>query len=157
MNEQCEPDLFTYFQRVPHKGLARIVATLEVLGITKSRYRWTSLGSLDLPRIEYRYNNGDYVCMLGVTRQPFIGYTSWLAFFATNDRKEQSSSIRLSFNETERMWFREWSKGVFANDRIDSLIRDWFPKGEPRIKLEQDGLVNATLQHVVHVLIGLNA
>lgn len=152
METRSEPDLFTYFQRVPHKGLARIIATLGVLDITMSRREWASNDAEDFPRVEYRPKNSAYTLAMGVSRRPFIEYTSWLSLHAVDELGERSSTIFLCFVESDRVWIREWSKGTFTDGLIDALIQSWFPKGEPRLRIEQDGLVDATLQHLVHIL-----
>ena len=157
MKDEFELDIFTYFQLVPHKGLARIIATLEVLGVTKLRYKWANKGTPDYPRIEYRHKNGNYVCALGVSRRPFIGHSSWLSFYATNERNEQSSVIILCFNEVDRIWLREWNRGIIIDAQINALIHTWFPKGDPRLLIEQDGLVNATIQHLIHLMLEADA
>ena len=155
MDDESEPDLFTYYQLVPHKGLARIIGTLEALGITKSCREWIGKGGDNYPRLEHCPKGSVYTLSMGVSRQVFIGYTSWFAFHAADAHDVRSSIILLCYSESERFWLREWSKGAFADRRIEALIQSWFPKGEQRQKLEHDGLVNATLQHLINAFHGV--
>lgn len=151
MDDDIELDILSYFQRVPHKGLVRIIATLEVLGVATVHRKWVSRGDENFPRIEY-LPEGIYKLSIGVTRQPFIGFTSWLSLHAVDENGERTSTLLLLHREADQVWLRSWSKGMRPDPCIDPLVRGWFPPGQNEQKLEHEGLVNATLQHLINIL-----
>lgn len=156
MDEEIDINVLTVFQRdpsIPHKGLARIAATLEVIGIPMVMRKWRSKGDEHFPRVQYM-GHSPYTLSMGVSRELSRGHTSWIAIQAVDEHHDSSSIIRLHFREAERMWLRSWSVGMVPDQLIDHLIREWFPHNEPEIRLENDDLINLTLQHFVILLNG---
>ncbi len=147
-------DLLTVFQHVPHKGLARIAATLEVLGFPMVLGRWRSKGDHHFPRVEYTDARSPYTLAMGVSRQPFLGHVSWISVHAIDEDHEQTAIVLLLYREAERSWLRSWSRGIHADPSIDKLIAEWFPKKESDILIAEDGLVNATIQYMVNIFHG---
>ncbi|MCE9586369.1 hypothetical protein K8R04_03565 [Candidatus Uhrbacteria bacterium] len=152
MDEDIDIDILSHFHRVPHKGLSRIVETLDVLGIATVDRKWKSAGDEHYPRIEYLLES-PYTLSMGVTRQPFVGHTSWISIHAANEDHERTSTLLLMYREADRIWLRSWSRGMCPDARIDALVAQWFPRGESQVQLDQDGLINATAQHLANILL----
>jgi hypothetical protein len=152
--EYVQIHVFNTFQLVPHMGLARMEAAIESLGLGRTMRYWKSVGSADFPRVEYIDQHSVYGLSMGVTRQPFSGYSSWMAIQAVDENQDRSSAIRLMYRETDRFWLRSWTKGTRPDPKIDQLVAEWFPKGEPELRLDNEDFVNLTLQHFVILLNG---
>jgi len=146
--------VFNIFQLVPHMGLERMEASLELLGLGRTMRHWKSVGDTDFPRVEYIDRYSAYVLSMGVTRQPFTGHSSWIAIQAVDEDQDRSSALRLVYRETDKFWLRSWSKGTRPDPKIDQLVAEWFPKRESELRLESENLINITLQHFVILLNG---
>lgn len=153
MQDDIDLDVLAHFMRVPHKGLARIIATLDVLGIATDERKWASRGDVNFPRIEYLLDDSGYRLNMGVSRQPFKGHISWISIHGLNEDNESSSILRLCYLEESPRWYREHARGTYTDERMGALIREWFPTASAEAPLEDEYLVNATLQHFVNLLL----
>jgi hypothetical protein len=153
MHDDIDIDILSNFQNVPHKGLARMIPTLDTLGVYTVDRKWRSRGDAQFPRVEYLLEDSAYRLSMGVSRQPFRGHISWIALHGLNENGEASQTLRLCFREEENRWLREWTRGLYIDPKIDPLVKAWFPKLEAEIALPFEGLIDATLQHMVSVLL----
>lgn len=150
---EIDIDILSNFQNIPHKGLERIIPTLDTLGVYTVDRKWRLRGDAQFPRVEYLLDDSAYRLNMGVTRQPFRGHISWISLHGISEKGETSQVLRLCFREQEKLWLREWTRGLYVDPKIDPLIQAWFPKLEAEVVLPFEGLIDATLQHMVSVLL----
>lgn len=139
-------DIFRPFQRLPHRGLTRLVATMKVLRISMLKHHWASVGSEDFPRIERR-GSGGMMLSLGVSRRPFVGHISWASI-----HRGDSAILRILYFEQEKRWLREYTPGKSAEPELDQLIAELFPQNTRELVLAHEDLVNMMLQHFSNLL-----
>lgn len=145
METEIDGLLFMPFNRYPHRGLTRMADSLNVLKISMQRHHWNSVGSDDYPRIE-RVGHGGVTLSLGVSRRPFVGFISWASV-----HRADSAIIRLMHYEQDRRWIREYTPGKTPEPEFDLVIGQLFPGREREIKLDDELLVNAVLQHFANL------
>jgi hypothetical protein len=138
--------IFRPFQRLPHRGLTRLVASMRVLHISMMKHHWQSVGTEDFPRIE-RKGLGGVTLSLGVSRRPFTGHISW-----ASAHRGDSSILRILYFEQDKRWYREYTPGKSAEPELDQIIAELFPENTREVALAHEDLVNMMLQHFSNLL-----
>lgn len=144
--------LLSCFKKVPHKGLAEIVRSLDGFGVLTDLSAWDLRVTGDFPYAYYRMHV-QHQLAVGVSRRPLVGCQSWCAVTDGLYGERRPALIRVVLNEDDARCSLEFEPDMSGvpSEKFRVLRDAFFAPNVAEVPLERDR-IRALLERFVELV-----